>query len=56
MAEITRLGFTMDQVNILFKTKGEHLKAYDKTFKIAFWRVFRIQLRSIKGFKLTTSL
>lgn len=50
MAEITRLGFTMDQVNILFKTKGQQLKAYDSIFKNAFWKVFVEYLRDIKGF------
>jgi hypothetical protein len=49
MAEITRLGFTMEQVNILFKTKGEQLKAYDGIFKASFWTVFKDYLWNVPG-------
>jgi len=49
-SEITRLGFTMEQLNTLFSTKGELLHKYDVMFKESMWDVFHTYLPRIEGF------
>lgn len=50
MSEITRLGFTMEQLNTLFETKGELLHKYDVMFKESMWSFFIKFLHRIEGY------
>jgi len=50
MSEITRLGFTMDQLKTLFETKGELLHKYDVMFKESMWTVFVTYLHRLEGY------
>jgi hypothetical protein len=50
MSEITRLGWTMDRMNDLFRSKGETLHKYDRMFKESMWGIFKGFFSKMEGF------